>query len=123
MFKGLGNLANLGSLLKQAQQMAGQMQQLGEELKKRRVEGTAGGGMVTVEVNGIGELLRCRIDPSVFNANDRELVEDLIPAAVNQAVAKAKEIQAETLKSMGDAPGLGGLLAQLSGGSPDEAAG
>jgi nucleoid-associated protein EbfC len=122
VFKGLGNLANLGSLLKQAQQMAGQMQQLGDELRKRRVEGTAGAGMVTVEVNGLGEVLRCRIDASVFNGNDRELVEDLIPAAVNQAVTKAKEVQAETLKSLGDVPGLGVLLAQLSGGNPGDAA-
>ena len=102
MFKGLGNLANLGSLIKQAQQMGGRLQQISEELKTRRADGTAGGGMVTVEVNGVGEVLSCRIDPSLIAAGDRELIEDLLPAAVNQALAKAKQLHAEAMKSMTD---------------------
>ena len=119
MFKGLGNLANLGSLIKQAQQMGSKLQQVTEELKTRRAEGTAGGGMITVEVNGIGEVLCCRIDPSLIAAGDRELIEDLLPAAVNQALAKAKGLHAEAMKSMADGldvPGLNAMLAQLSGG-------
>ena len=95
MFKGLGNLANIGSLIKQAQQMGGKMQQIGEELKTRRAEGSAGGGMVNVEVNGLGEVLRCRIDPSLITAGDRELIEDLLPPAINQALAKSKDLHAE----------------------------
>ena len=87
MFKGL---ANLGALLKQAQQLGGQMGQLTEEMKKRRVTGTAGGGMVEIEVNGLMEVLRCRIDPQLFAQNDRELIEDLVVAAVNQAIGKGK---------------------------------
>ncbi len=75
MFKGLGNL---GSLLKQAQQIGGQMGQITEEMKKRRVTGTAGGGMVEIEVNGLMEVLRCRIDPQLFAQNDREMLEDLM---------------------------------------------
>ena len=82
MFKGL---ANLGALLKQAQQIGGQMGQITEEMRKRRVTGTAGGGMVEVEVNGLMEVLRCRIDPQLSAQNDRELIEDLVVAAVNQA--------------------------------------
>ncbi len=78
MFKGLGNLAGM---LKQAQQMGSRLQEINETLRGRRAEGTAGAGMVTVEVNGLGEVLCCRINPSV--ASDRELIEDLIPAAVN----------------------------------------
>ena len=120
MFKGLGNLANLGSLIKQAQQISSQLEQVGEELQKRRAEASAGGGMVSVEVNGVGEVLRCRIDPSLFNGSDRELVEDLVAAAVNQAVAKSKAMQAEAMKSLGGIPGVGEMLAQLSGGSPPE---
>ena len=119
MFKGLGNLANLGSLIKQAQQMGSKLQQVTEELKTRRAEGTAGGGMITIEVNGIGEVLCCRIDPSLIARGDRELVEDLLPAAVNQALAKAKELHAEAMKSMADGldmPGLNAMLAQLAGG-------
>ena len=63
MFKGIANLAGL---IKQAQQIGGQMGQLTEEMKKRRVEGAAGGGMVEVELNGLMEVLACRIDPELF---------------------------------------------------------
>ncbi len=121
MFKGLGNLANIGSLIKQAQQMGSKLQQVTEELKTRRTEGSSGGGMITVEVNGIGEVLRCRIDPSLIAAGDRELIEDLLPGAVNQALAKAKQLHTEAMKSMTDGldmPGLNAMLAQLSGGEP-----
>ena len=121
MFKGLGNLANIGSLIKQAQLMGGKMQQINEDLKTRRAEGSSGGGMVHVEVNGLGEVLSCRIDPSLFTAGDRELVEDLLPAAVNQALAKSKELHVEAMKSMAegvDMPDLGALMSQLSGGDP-----
>jgi len=119
VFEGLGKLANLGSLMKQAQQMGGRMQQLTDELKEKRAEGTAGGGLVTVEVNGLGEVLACRIDPSLVTSGDRELLEDLLPAAVNQAVSKSKELHAEMMKSLAegiDMPGLNAMLSQLSGG-------
>ena len=92
MFKGL---SNLGNLLKQAQQFGGQMEKLTEEMKTRRATGTAGGGMVEVEINGLLEVLRCRVDPQLFAQGDRELVEDLVVAAVNQAVAKAKQLHAD----------------------------
>lgn len=120
MFEGLGKLANLGSMLKQAQQMGGRLQQIAEELKTKRVEGTAGGGLVTVEVNGAGEVLSCRIDPSLITAGDRELIEDLVPAAMNQALAKSRELHAEAMKSLTaglDMPGMNDMLSQLSGGS------
>ncbi len=125
MFEGLSNLANLGALFKQAQQMGSKMQQVTEELKTRRAEGSAGGGMVTVEVNGIGEVLSCHIDPSLISSGDRELVEDLLPAAVNAALAKGKELYAQAMQSMTDGldvPGLNAMLAQLSGGKPDKPA-
>ena len=122
VFEGLGKLANLGSMIKQAQQMGGRLSELGEELKMKRAEGTAGGGLVTVEVNGLGEVLSCRIDPSLITSGDRELIEDLVPAAVNQAVAKSKELHAEAMKSLTagfDMPGLNSMLSQLSGGDPE----
>ena len=109
-------------MIKQAQQMGGKLKDLGEELKTKRAEGTAGGGLVTVEVNGLGEVLSCRIDPSLVSSGDRELIEDLIPAAVNQAVTKSKELHAEAMKSLTegfDMPGLNSMLSQLSGGGPD----
>jgi DNA-binding YbaB/EbfC family protein len=123
VFKGLGNLANIGSFIKQAQQMGGKLQQINEELKSRRAEGSSGGGLIQVEVNGVGEVLSCRIDPSLISAGDRELIEDLLPAALNQALAKSKELHVEAMKSMAegvDLPDLNSLLSQLSGGDPSK---
>ena len=115
MFKELGNLAGM---LKQAQQMGSKLQALNEDLKGRRATGTAGGGMVTIEVNGAGEVLSCRLDPSIVG--DRELIEDLVPAAVNQALAKSKELHAEALRGLAtgmDLPGLDSALSQIAGGN------
>ena len=107
MFKGLGNL---GALIKQAQQIGGQMGQIAEEMKKRRVTGTAGGGMVEIEVNGLMEALRCRIDPQLFGQNDRELLEDLVVAAVNQAIAKGKQMHADAMRDLTGGLPLPGFL-------------
>lgn len=123
MLKGLGNLANIGSLLKQAQQMGSKMQQVTEDLKKQRAQGSAGAGLVSVEVNGVGEVLSCQIDPSLITAGDREMVEDLLPAAINAALVKSKQLHAEAMKSMADGldmPGLNSMLSQLSGGGPGD---
>lgn len=120
MFKGLSNLANLGAIFKQAQEMGARMQSLQNELKSRRVTGSAGAGLVTVEVNGVGEVLSCRIDESL---DDREMLEDLLPSAVNDALAKSKELHAEAMRDITaelQLPGLDGMLAQFTGGGiPD----
>ena len=121
MFKGLGDLANIGSLMKQAQEMGGKMKQLTEELKSKRVTGSAGAGLVEVEANGIGEVLAVRIDPSLFAKQDRELVEDLLPAAINAAQQKSKTLYAEQMQSIAgglNLPGLGDALSQFSGPPP-----
>jgi DNA-binding YbaB/EbfC family protein len=115
MFRGLGNLA---SLLRQAQQMGGRMQALNDKLKGERATGSTGGGMVQVEVNGLGEVLRVRIDPTLVARGEREMIEDLLPAAVNQAVAKANQLRLEAMQNMAqelNVPGLDAALAQLSG--------
>lgn len=122
MFKGLGNLANLGNLMKQAQEMGGKMQQLTLELKSKRVTGSAGAGMVEVEANGVGEVLAVRIDPALFAKQDRELVEDLLPAAINAAQQKSKELYAEQMQSLTggmNLPGLNEALGQM-GNLPTE---
>ena len=124
MLKGLGNLANIGSLLKQAQQMGSKMQQVTEELKVRRATGSAGGGLVTVEVNGLGEVLTCRVDPSILSTDDRELLEDLLPAAINDALTKSKQMHGEAMRSMAEGmnlPGLDDALSQLGGAGPGQA--
>ena len=97
MFKGLGNLA---SMLKQAQQMGGRLQALQEELKKQRAIGRSGADLVEVEVNGLGQVLRVTLDPDWSQRGDREMLEDLIPAAVNQALAKAKELHGDAIKEL-----------------------
>ena len=123
MFKGL---ANLGSLLKQAQQIGGQMDKLAEELKNRRATGTAGGGMVEVEVNGLLEVLRCRIDPQLVAQGDRELIEDLVVAAVNQAIGQGASSCTPTAmqgtdRRPGACPGLEEALEKLGGELTEEA--
>jgi nucleoid-associated protein EbfC len=124
VFKGLSNLA---TLLKQAQQIGGQMGQMTEEMRKRRVTGAAGGGMVEVEVNGLMEVLRCTIDPQLVAQNDRELIEDLVVAAVNQAISKGKQMHADSLRDLtGGLPLPGGFheaLAKFTGMDEVEADG
>jgi DNA-binding YbaB/EbfC family protein len=116
MLKGLGNIA---SLMKTAQQMGGKMQEVNDQLKAARVSGTAGGGMVEIEANGLGEVLRAKIDPTLLNTADAEMLEDLLPAAINQAQAKAKELHRQAMQSMTEGlnlPGLSEALGKLSGG-------
>lgn len=121
MFKGISNMA---SIMRQAQQMGSKMQEVQERLKSQRVTGTSGGGMVTVEVNGLGEVLRVAIEPDLVARGDREMIEDLIPAAVNQAAARAKQLNVEAMKSMTDGidvPGLNQAISQITGQPEDEA--
>jgi nucleoid-associated protein EbfC len=121
MFKELGNLANLGALVKSAQEMGSKMQALSEELKTKRATGTSGGGLVEVEVNGAGEALAVRIDPSLVEKQDREMIEDLLPAAINAAVQKANQLRAEAMQALTGGmrlPGLDDALSQLTGQPP-----
>ncbi len=97
MFKGLGNIA---TLLKHAKNIGGQMENLNEELKNKRVAGTAGGGMVTVHANGLGHVLRVEIDQTLKDKNDLEMVIDLLPAAINDATGKSKELHVQAMQSM-----------------------
>ncbi len=118
MFKGIGDL---GSLLKQAGQISGKMEGLNDELRARRATGSAGGGMVAIEVNGLVEVLKCRIDPARLAQGDAEMIEDLVGGAGNQAVSKAKQMHAESLKSMTGGialPGLDDAMSKFFGGSP-----
>lgn len=118
MFEGLKNLGNLGSMLKQAQEVGSKLQALKDELRNRRVQGSAGADMVTVEVNGANEVLSCRIDPSLLRPEDREMLEDLIVAATNQALARSKDLHVEAFKSVTGGlpiPGLADLLDNAKG--------
>lgn len=118
-----GSLGNMASMMRQAQQLSGRLEGLSESLRAKRATGSAGGGMVEIEVNGLQEVLACRIDPGLFGQGDRELVEELVRAAVNDALAKAKQLHADAMRAlMGgvDLPGLDQALAKLTGGEPSD---
>ena len=115
MLKGLGQLANLPGLIKQAQEMGGKLQQINAELKTKKVTGAAGGGLVEVDANGLGEALAVRIDPSLIEKQDRELLEDLLPAAINAAQQKAKELHAASMQQLAGGFNLPGLTDALGG--------
>lgn len=114
MFKGLSNLA---SLMRSAQEMQTRMAGLQESLRQLRIEGIAGGGMVKVEVNGQQQVLSCRIEPELLA--DREVLEDLLVAATNQALERAKAAAAQEMSKLAgdvDIPGLGNMLEKFGMG-------
>lgn len=90
-------MADLLKILQQAQQVQGRLQQIQDELQKKVVTGTAGGGMVSVEADGRGQIKRVRIDPSVVNASDVEMLEDLVSVAVSDAQQKAAALAQEEM--------------------------
>ena len=93
------------------------MQEMSAQLKVKRVLGNAGGGMVEVEANGLGEVLRVTIDPQLVERQEMDMIEDLVPAAVNQALRNARELHAEMMKSMTDGmelPGMEDAIAQFT---------
>ena len=89
-------------ILQQAQEMQGRFQKIQDELQKITVTGTAGGGMVTVEANGQGTVQRVKIDPSVVNPADVEMLEDLVLVALAEAQKKA---QAQAQQELGKLTG------------------
>ena len=123
MFKELGSLANLAGLMKNAQALTGKMQEARDRLGDRRITGTAGGGMVSVEMNGHSQVLACQIDPALFAGGDREVIEDLVVAATNQAFEKVKQVAAEEMGQVAeglDLPGLSDAISRLGlGGFPN----
>jgi len=101
---------DLGQLMNTAKQMAGKLAASQEELARITVEGSAGGGLVVAEANGRGELLDLRIDPAAAEEQDLDLLRDLILAAVNQALARARETAQQKTREL-----TGGLPIQIPG--------
>ncbi|MDQ0340610.1 DNA-binding YbaB/EbfC family protein [Caldalkalibacillus uzonensis] len=85
-------MRNMQNMMKQMQKMQKQMQKVQEELKEKTVEGTAGGGMVTITLNGHKELVDVSIQPEAVDPDDVEMLEDLILAAMNDAMKKVDEL-------------------------------
>jgi hypothetical protein len=90
----------LGSILKQAQQLQEQLARVQEEAGAKTVEASAGGGMVSVTVNGRLELVSIKIEPEVLRAVDVEMLQDLIIAAVNQAIRSAQQMVAQEMSKL-----------------------
>jgi DNA-binding YbaB/EbfC family protein len=91
MLKGLGQLGDMAKIMKQAQEMQGKMAEIQESLATMTVEGESGAGLVRATATCKGELTALTIDPSIFNPDEKEVVEDLILAAIKDAQAKASE--------------------------------
>jgi DNA-binding YbaB/EbfC family protein len=90
-------MKNLGNLMKQAQEMQTKMQEMQDRLADVEISGESGAGMVKVALNGKSEMRGIKIDPSLFNSEDAEVVEDLIVAAFNDAKAKAEQHMQEQM--------------------------
>ena len=101
---------NFQNLLKQAQKMQARVSQMQAELADRKVEATAGGGMVTAVVNGRQELVALQLEREVVNPDDVEMLEDLILAAVNEAMSRAGDVAAEEMRKITGGLNLPGLL-------------
>ena len=99
----------LGNMMKQVQQMQAKMEEMQAELEKKEVEGSAGGGMVTVVVNGKSDIISITIDPEVVDKDDVEMLQDLIVAALNQAKEKANEMQQEQMSGLTGGLNIPGL--------------
>ncbi|HZX60621.1 MAG TPA: YbaB/EbfC family nucleoid-associated protein [Candidatus Methylomirabilis sp.] len=85
-------MKGFGDLVKQAQRMKAELERIQETAAAQRVEGSAGGGMVTVTADGRGEIVAVRIDPEVVRGGDLEMLQDLIMAATNEALRRAREL-------------------------------
>ena len=101
---------NIQQMMKQAQKMQKKMEEIQEEAAKEVIEASAGGGMVTVKVNGKQEILSIVIEEDVVNGDDIEMLQDLVVAAVNEGVKKSKEMVEQKMSAL-----TGGLGLNLPG--------
>ena len=103
-------MKGFGDLMKQAQRMKAELQRIQEEAAEKRVEGSAGGGMVTVTADGRGEIVAVKIDPEVAQSGDLEMLQDLIVAATNEALRRARELLSTEMGRMTGGLNLPGLM-------------
>jgi len=102
----MSNRRMMGDLMRQAQALQERMAKLQEEVGRRTVEGSAGGGMVTVVANGRQEILSVKLDPEIIKSDDREMLQDLVVAGVNDALKKAQAMMTEEMKGLTGGLGL-----------------
>ncbi len=105
-----GGMGNLGNIMKQAQAMQERLAKVQAEVATKTVQASSGGGMVSVVANGALEIVSVTIDPEVVKANDADMLQDLVVAAVNEALRKAREMVAEEMKGVTGGLQIPGLL-------------
>jgi DNA-binding YbaB/EbfC family protein len=106
----MASIGGMGDLLKQAQEMQARMAKIQEDLGNKTVQGSAGGGMVQVTVNGQFALTAVQVEPSVINAAEKEMLEDLILAAVNDGMRKARELVSNEMSKLTGGFKIPGLM-------------
>lgn len=106
MLKGLGGLGDMAKMMKAAQEMQQKMEALQEEMHSTTVTGESGAGLVKATCSCKGELKSLDIDPSIFNSDDKEVVEDLILAAIKDAQTRATERAQEEMGKLTEGMGL-----------------
>jgi len=106
MFKGLGQLGDMAGMMKKAQEMQSKMAEMQDELHNIMVTGESGAGLVKATASAKGELRALDIDPSIFNGDDKEVVEDLILAAIKDAQTKASDRAQSEMSKLTEGLGL-----------------
>jgi hypothetical protein len=102
----LKGIPNMGNIMKQAQQFQTKLAKMQEELGDKTVQASAGGGMITVTANGRQEIIAIKIEPEVVNASDVDMLQDLVLAAVNDALGKAKAMMNDEMAGLTKGLGL-----------------
>ena len=103
-------MKGFGNIMKEAQKLQAQLEAMKVEVGRREVEASAGGGMVTVKANGNEEILSIKLDPEVINPNDAQMLEDLILAATNEALRKAREMLSAEMGKLAGGLKIPGLM-------------
>lgn len=109
MLKGIGDLAKMGNMLKQAMEMKQRIEEVKESLANERLEASAGGGMVRVELTGKMEILSVKIEAEVIDPDNPEMLETLVRAAVNDGIVQARDLAEAKMREVAsglDLPGL-----------------
>ncbi|MBC8590351.1 YbaB/EbfC family nucleoid-associated protein [Wansuia hejianensis] len=107
-FPGMGG-GNMGNMMKQMQKMQKQMEDMQKSLEEKEVEASAGGGAITAKVNGKRELLSINIDESVVDPEDVDMLQDLVIAAVNEAMRKAEDMMSSEMQKITGGLNIPGL--------------
>ncbi|MDR3566363.1 MAG: YbaB/EbfC family nucleoid-associated protein [Negativicutes bacterium] len=105
-----GNMGNMGNMMKKVQKLQEDMGKLQEELKGRTLESTAGGGVVKVVINGEKQFLSLKIDPAAVDPEDTEMLEDMVLAAVNEAIKKVDDMMAQEMGKLTGGLKIPGML-------------